>query len=369
MVSLLCLLNSWGQYSRDLLGPRVINHASHVRRYLSNNILSTDRTPLQPFLFLFFLPYLPVRVPPLLHLHRRLLCRNARLRRTFGHAKSDPWLWPDTGLSTLSETVISKQSTPYVQYCSCLYVLEVLICLPTKQIQSLSFGYVGELRYDGPVGLNLGYLSYFARLLFRYDVLKILVKAPYRLIFGASWQRAIFADLCLPRSIVPNFVTRRLKTRNPEPLGEARLCLLCRHLLTSQQRSGLDKDIMFNPRDTSRRHNDPDLLAKSATAGCQICVRLLDWTWAVWNKKERSGFVFLVFAIRARLQDTDTLDEYELVFSILNCIQPYEYTNFNMFHTLTLRIVRDRGELAILSCTQRQIQPLSAADLAILDCQ
>jgi hypothetical protein len=194
--------------------------------------------------------------------------------------------------------------------------------------------------YQGPVGLNFRYLSYLAKLFLSYDFLKILIAAPFGLIFDKG-RRDFLVDLLLPHGL-PNFVKRRLPTPAPQALGDAKLCSLCRGLLTSHKRAGVDSKMMFTPEGSSRHHNDRTLLQRSAQSGCQICKRLLDWLTTITSK--RSGPAFAVFAIRGRLQDTDTPDEYELVFSILNYLQPYELTNVNMHHTLKSRIIRDEGE-------------------------
>lgn len=150
----------------------------------------------------------------------------------------------------------------------------------------------------------------------------------------------ILSGVLLPNGL-PRFLRRRLSSPPPRVFGEAMLCSMCRKIFEVHMHRTVD-----NPWASYRHQDDLNLLRRSASCGCNICLRLYEWVGSIEKGSDWSDFFQSRVpwsTIRSHLLKSDVDNHFELVFTIFRW--EFSFPNDDdAFHTLTLKIVPAAGK-------------------------
>jgi hypothetical protein len=155
----------------------------------------------------------------------------------------------------------------------------------------------------------------------------------------------MLCEVFLPNGL-PRFLRRRLSSPPPQVFGEAMLCSMCRKIFEVHMHGTFGNPWTGNPWTSYRHQDDLTLLKRSASSGCDICLRLYEWVTSIKKGLDWSDFlqsrVPWSFTIRSHLSKSDVDNHFELEFTIFR----WEFSNWsgdNFFHTLALKIVPAAG--------------------------
>jgi hypothetical protein len=82
----------------------------------------------------------------------------------------------------------------------------------------------------------------------------------------------MLVDMLVPLYL-PTFIKHYLFPLPSQELSESLLCSLCQNVLERNKIGPFE----FSPWTSYRHHDDVDVLKRTANAGCQICIKLLNW--------------------------------------------------------------------------------------------
>jgi hypothetical protein len=188
--------------------------------------------------------------------------------------------------------------------------------------------------FERPNGVRR-HILYLIRMFLTIGYFQIFLHFVRNFFTRNSFSRMVFINIFVPNGL-PTMVRRCLPTPIPRAFGNTLLCPLCQKLLARQNQVPADHPLGS---DSFRHHDDLILLTRSAKFGCRICLRLLGWI-ATMKSKNRS---YYLFAIRAQLRSTSVENNFELQFSLLNSLQPWELTEDNALHILKLQVFPPEG--------------------------